>query len=261
MARDSVRRFDDRVENYVKYRPRYPREILPFLEEAIGLSPAWQVADIGAGTGFLAERFVEFGCDVVGVEPNDAMRAAGDVHLSGFANFRSAPGRAEATGLPDGSVDLVTAGQAFHWFDPTAARQEFARILRPPGWFVAVWNTRPRTASAVADAYEAILEKLRADYQQVAARNAGPVAEAAFQAGLKPFARASFPNPQRYSWEHLRGRALSSSYAPLPPDPRHEWFVRELRALFERFEEDGVLEFMNETELFWGRLKETATKN
>ncbi len=128
---DSSARFSGRVENYLRYRPRYPREIIPFLQREIGLESSWRVADIGSGTGFLAERFVELGCEVTGVEPNGAMREAGDTYLCGRGDFRSVEGTAESTGLPGASVDLVSAGQAFHWFEPVRTREEFRRILRP----------------------------------------------------------------------------------------------------------------------------------
>ena len=111
MALESSARFDGRVQNYLRYRTRYPRQINPFLHRKIGLSRDWRVADIGSGTGFLAKRFVDLGCEVVGIEPNAAMRAAGDQYLHGRENFRSVDPTAESTGLPEASFDLVTARQ------------------------------------------------------------------------------------------------------------------------------------------------------
>src|SRR5438309_4282171 len=131
---DSTKRFGNRVENYVKFRPGYPPELLSFLGEAIGLTAAWAVADVGAGTGISAEIFLRHGNEVWGVEPNAAMRAAAERGLTEWPKFHGVAGTAEQTGLPDGSVELVTAFQAFHWFDPGTARREFARILKPGGW-------------------------------------------------------------------------------------------------------------------------------
>lgn len=122
---DSTRRFSNRVANYVRARPRYPRAALDLLVRQIGLAPEWVIADVGSGTGFSAELFVNNGNLVYGVEPNREMRQAAEVHLGGFANFRSVDGTAEATGLDEGSVDCVVAGQAFHWFDAAKARAEF----------------------------------------------------------------------------------------------------------------------------------------
>jgi SAM-dependent methyltransferase len=253
-TQESSARFNGRVENYLRYRPRYPQDIIPFLQREIGLAEDWRVADVGSGTGFLAERFVEFGCDVTGVEPNAAMRGAGDDYLCGRQNFRSVDATAESTGLPKASFDLVTAGQAFHWFEPKRTRKEFRRILQPPGWIVLVWNSRPVTQSPVAGEYESILEELHHDYRQVAEKNTRPETMDGFLGNSATLAHVRFPNPQSYTWEQLRGRALSSSYAPLPSDRRHEWFVNALRALYDLRQEDGALAFMYETNLYWGKL-------
>ena len=253
-TRDASARFNGRVDNYLRYRPRYPQDIIPFLRRDIGLAEDWRVADIGSGTGFLAERFVEFGCDVTGVEPNAAMRQAGDHYLYSRDNFRSVDATAESTSLPGASFDLVTAGQAFHWFEPKRTRKEFRRILRPPGWIILVWNSRPVTQSTVTREYESILEELHHDYRQVAEKNTRPETMDGFLGNSATLAHVRFPNPQSYKWEQLRGRALSSSYAPLPSDRRHEWFVNALRALFDRRQEDGALAFMYETNLYWGKL-------
>src|SRR5690349_16869253 len=131
--RDPIGRFSDRVENYVKARPGYPPAILPFLVAECGLTPESVIADIGSGTGLLAELWLKHGNRVFGVEPNAAMRAAGERRLADYPRFTSVAATAEATTLPAGSVDFVTAGQAFHWFDGPAAAREFARILRPAG--------------------------------------------------------------------------------------------------------------------------------
>src|SRR5437764_1020077 len=129
--RDPTQRFSTRVDNYVKYRPGYPPAIVGLLEAECGLTPESVVADIGAGTGLLAELWLRHGNPVCGVEPNREMREAGARLLAAYPAFTSVDGTAEATTLPDQSVDFVTAGQAFHWFEPVAARREFARILRP----------------------------------------------------------------------------------------------------------------------------------
>ncbi len=196
---DSNARFSGRVENYLRYRPHYPREIIPFLQREISLESSWRVADIGSGTGFLAEQFVELGCEVVGVEPNRAMREAGDRCLCGKGNFRGVDGTAESTGLPRASFDLVTAGQAFHWFEPVRARNEFIRILQAPGWIVLVWNSRSAALSVVTEEYEAILEKLDQDYIRVAEKNKRPETVNGFLGKGVSLAQARFANLQSYS--------------------------------------------------------------
>ena len=139
---NATSRFSDRVENYVRYRPGYPAEVLRTLNTACGLSPGHVVADIASGTGIWTRMLLENGNPVFGVEPNTVMREAGERLLATFPNFTSVAGTAEATTLPDQSVDFVTAAQAAHWFDRERARREFVRILKPGGWLVLLWNER-----------------------------------------------------------------------------------------------------------------------
>src|SRR5258708_29430755 len=125
---DTIERFSNRVANYVKYRPGYPREIVGFLEAKCGLTHESVIADIGCGTGISSRMFLENGSRVIGVEPNAAMRAAAEEYLAGFPNFMPVDGTSDRTTLPDASVDLVVAAQAFHWFEPEKTRPEFGRI-------------------------------------------------------------------------------------------------------------------------------------
>ncbi len=139
---DPTQRFSSRVDNYIRYRPSYPAAIVDLLEKECGLTPEWVVADIGTGPGNLTRLFLDNGARVVGVEPNREMREAGERLLRGYSTYSSVAGTAEATTLANASVDLVTAGQAFHWFDQARARREFARVLRAPRWVALVWNER-----------------------------------------------------------------------------------------------------------------------
>src|SRR5687767_3870583 len=124
-AKLSTQRFSDKVEDYVRYRPHYPAEIIPFLVKEAGLKKDWVVADIGSGTGISCEIFLANGNKVIGVEPNKEMREAAEKIFSGQKAFASVSAAAEATSLPDHSVDLVIAGQAFHWFDTEKSKKEF----------------------------------------------------------------------------------------------------------------------------------------
>ena len=106
-------RFSNRVENYVKYRPGYPAEIIDFLHRNCGLDARAIVADIGSGTGILAELFLRNGNQVLGVEPNPEMRVAGESFLARYRNFISVAATAEATTLADHSVDLSWRDKPF----------------------------------------------------------------------------------------------------------------------------------------------------
>src|SRR4051812_45896686 len=126
LAPKSTQRFSSRVENYTRYRPRYPAEILAPLRTRCRLTPASVVADLGSGTGFLSELFVANGNRVFGIEPNSQMREAGERLVRSHPKFPNVAGTAESTSLPDASVDFIVAGQAFHWFNREACRKEFA---------------------------------------------------------------------------------------------------------------------------------------
>jgi ubiquinone/menaquinone biosynthesis C-methylase UbiE len=141
-ASNPTSRFSGRVENYIRYRPGYPPEVLNALKTECGLKSRHVIADIASGTGIWTRRLLENGNPVFGVEPNAEMREAGERLLAEFPKFTSIAGPAEATTLADQSVDFVTAAQAAHWFDRARSRQEFARILKPGGWLVLLWNER-----------------------------------------------------------------------------------------------------------------------
>lgn len=241
--RDSRTRFTDRVGFYEASRPTYPGTILPLLRERCGLGPGKTVADLGCGTGLLAQRLLESGCAVIGVEPNAAMRAGAERRLGVSPRFTQREGTAEATGLAGASVDLVAAGQAFHWFDIPQARGECRRILRPGGWAALLWNDRKTRATHFMRAYEALLLRHGTDYREVHHRRLGPEAFDAFF-GAGRWRRDDVPNRQELDWEGLQARLFSSSYLPAPGDPRCEAMLEEARRLFDRFQVSGRVELL-----------------
>ncbi len=249
MNLDPIQRFSSRVEDYVLYRPTYPSGVVSLLVRECGLVANSRIADVGSGTGLLARLFLEFGCEVLGVEPNREMRLAGQRLLADWPRFRSVEGRAEATTLLDHSVDFITAGQAFHWFDPEQARAEFHRILRAAGWVVLVWNERVR-----APGFMAGYEDLVARYGPERPHLAGFELDRFF--GASNWRLEKLPNQQEFDLAGLRGRFLSSSYAPLPGAPGYEPSMAELGRLFEEHQADGRVTLLYDTEVYFGRLRE-----
>jgi SAM-dependent methyltransferase len=257
--RSPIERFTGRVESYVRYRPSYPSQVLELLKERCRLSSACRVADIGSGTGILTAMLLQTGAEVWGVEPNADMRAAAQGLLASQPRFHSIAGTAEDTTLPAGSADLITAGQAFHWFDGAHTRDELARILAPDGWVALIWNDRPRTATAFLAGYEELLQQHAPEYgevRQLRARAERPESVAALFGGS--FERATFPNRQSLDFEGLVGRALSSSTTPAPGDPGHEAMVEALAALFAQHQENGEVLFTYETRVYFGQLHRTG---
>ncbi|MGH9688175.1 MAG: class I SAM-dependent methyltransferase [Candidatus Acidiferrales bacterium] len=261
MPTDSKQRFSTRVADYVRYRPGYPCAILDPLREECSLTSESVIADVGSGTGLLSRVFLDNGNLVYGVEPNAEMRAAGEEYLRSYPRFHSVAASAEATTLPDAIVDFVTAGQAFHWFDPPAARAEFARILRSGrhsdgstcGWVAVVWNERRVEASELLRAYEALLRKYSPDYAQVSAQYPEDQRMAAiFSPG--DFRHRTFPNEQLFDFEGLRGRLLSSSYSPPPQHPNHLPMLDELQRIFDAHRKNGRVRIEYTAHVYYGRL-------
>jgi SAM-dependent methyltransferase len=218
----------------------------------LGLEPSHAIADVGSGTGKLSELLLRNGNPVFGIEPNREMREAAEAVLREFPRFQSIDGSAESTGLDADSVDYVVAAQAFHWFRADEARTEFVRIGRPGSWTALVWNRRLESSSFLR-AYEGLLHRFSLDYAAVDHRKRSD------PGALRDFfgdghQRATLPNAQLLDWAGLRGRVLSSSYAPLPGQPNHDAMFGELRRIFDTHQQDGRVTFEYETEVTWGRL-------
>ncbi len=248
-----TQRFSNRVENYVKYRPGYPLAILDLLAAKCGLTAAATVADVGSGTGILTRMLLGAASRVYGVEPNHEMRAAGERLLAGHPNFTSVAGAAEATTLPAGSIQIITAGQAFHWFDRLPARREFQRILQPGGWVVLLWNDRNTTDRPFFRAYEELLLTYGTDYAQVNHKNVDEKLLGEFF-GPAGYGEASYPNDQTFDLMGLTGRLLSSSYAPETGDPRHAPMLAALQTLFAAYQTNGTVTFDYDTTVYYGQL-------
>jgi SAM-dependent methyltransferase len=249
---DSKNRFANRVADYLRYRPRYPAGVLDLMQMQCLLTPAQAVADIGSGTGFLAELFLKNGNAVFGVEPNREMREAGEEYLAAYPRFTSIDGSAEATTLGDASVSFVTAGQAFHWFELTSTRREFTRILRPHGWVAVVWNDRSTAESGFAHAYEDLLQRFGTDYSRV--KDSYPQIEdiRAFFDHDK-FLTRELPNFQIFDREGLRGRLRSSSYAPSEGHPNFASMIDELDKLFDTHQQGQQVRMEFSTWIYLGQ--------
>jgi SAM-dependent methyltransferase len=249
---DTVSRFSDRVENYVKYRPDYPREIVAYLADAIGLVPEWTIADIGCGPGISSRMFLENGNRVIGVEPNDAMRRAAPEYLAEYGNFSIVDGRSDATTLADASVDMIVAAQAFHWFEAEKARPEFARILKPLGHVVLIWNLRLEDASPFLVEYEDFIRRYSEDYVAVRHNN---ITDAEIAGFLGPeFNKKTFANKQIFDFEGIKGRLLSSSYIPNETYAGYATMVEELRELFAKHAVADRIEILYDTIVYHSRL-------
>ncbi len=246
----STERFSSRVENYIRYRPSYPKEVIETLERECGLARDAVIADIASGTGIFTRLLLDHGNPVFGVEPNPDMRRAGEEFLKRYSKFTSVNGTAEATTLPDASVDFVAAAQAGHWFDIPKARKEFARILKPGGWLVLLWNERRIDSTPFLRDYEQLLLRYGTDYEEV--RHEHTVVGAYFEP--YPFQERTFDLRQEFDYAGAEGRLLSSSYVPGPEHKDHAPMLRELRSIFDRHQQNGQVAFEYTTRLYFGKL-------
>ena len=254
----ATERFSDRADAYVRGRPSYPQAIVEQLQEAGALKPGDTVVDVGVGTGLSAKPFLRGGYTVIGVEPSESMRLAGEQQLRAFVRnggtYRSVAGTAEATTLPDGVADLIVAGQAFHWFDVPDAAIEARRVVRQGGWAALIWNDRQSTGSAFLAGYEALLRTHGVDYAKVLHRHVDDKAIAQFFAPAQAIV-ATFDNPRNLRREDLLALAGSASYLPAPGDPRHAAMMAALNALFDVHAKDDAVQMMYRTRMHYAQLK------
>lgn len=248
---DVTQRFSSRVEDYIKYRPGYPKAVIETLRSECGLSRDSVIADIGSGTGILTEMFLSNGAVVYGVEPNREMREAAERLLKDYPRFHSVAAKAEETTLDDASVGFVVAGQAFHWFDREKAKVEFTRILKPGGWVALIWNERVVDTTPFLVAYEQLLKDYSTDYEQVDHRRIDAAVIRDFF-GSDDFRLKQFKNVQVFDYEGLKGRLLSSSYAPEEGHPNYEPMLVELQRIFQAHQDEGKVDFEYVTQMYYG---------
>jgi SAM-dependent methyltransferase len=252
MAQSPTARFSDRVENYVRYRPGYPPEVLDLLRAECGLQASHTVADIASGTGVFTRMLLENGNSVFAVEPNTEMREAGVHELESYDRLVSVAGTAEETTLRSASVDFVTAAQAAHWFDLPRARTEFARILRPEGWCVLIWNERRTATTPFLRDYEQLLLTYGTDYKEVRHERTTAIIHEFF--APVPHQERVFDLRQQFDYEGAAGRLLSSSYVPLEGHPGYAPMMQELERIFRAHAMDDKVGFEYDTRVYYGHL-------
>lgn len=227
-------RFSERAEDYSRYRPDYPASAIDAILEGLGEPERLVAADIGAGTGISSKQLAVRGVRVLAVEPNAEMRAQGLRH----PRLEWRDGTAEASGLPDASVDLVLSAQAFHWFRQDEAVFEFHRILGPGGRLALMWNSRDRSDPLTLGYVEAIhavqgehpAERRHSLDGERAARVSG-------SGHFTPPTLLAFPHRQELDLAGLIGRARSASYVPIGGDALRR-LEELLRDLFERHRDE-----------------------
>lgn len=249
---NSTKRFSNRVENYVKYRPGYPKEVLELFRDKMNLTKESVIADIGSGTGISTKIFLENGNTVYGIEPNQAMREASKVFLQDFPKFVSIDGTAENTTLAENSIDIINASQAFHWFNPAKTRTEFRRILKENGFVSLIWNVRQLDSTEFLREYEQFLVNFGTDYSSVTRQKFDKSElDEFFQI---EFQEVCFNYSQKFDFEGLKGRTLSSSYIPTEESPNYEKMIGELNRLFTKYQKEDKIDFLYDTKIYYTQI-------
>lgn len=243
-------RFSDRVDDYVRFRPSYPSQVIDLISEVASVDKSTKVADIGCGTGIFTALLTRLNCQIVGIEPNDPMRAAAFQALKQITFVKAT---AEETRLEANSVDVITAAQAFHWFDKEKCQQEFRRVLKPDGWVFLVWNGRKSTGSEFLAKYELVLQEFVPDYTKLGHRST-PDEDILAWFGPSSAQSARFDNSQSIDLQGLLGRAYSSSYVPAAGTKEREELTKELSKVFEACQHDGLVRMEYETKVYFGHL-------
>jgi SAM-dependent methyltransferase len=253
MISDSTKRFSDRVDKYVKYRPTYPAEVITFLQKECGLSIGSVIADVGSGTGIFSASLLKQGYKVYAVEPNEAMQQAAIQQLGDNKNFSPINGTAEATTLKDKSIGLIVCAQAFHWFHEEKTKVEFKRILKDNSLAALIWNNRQADSDDFSIAYEALLKQDSEDYNKVNHRNINEINfKAFFKDGI--YKLVKYPNVQVFDEDGFLGRAFSSSYVPAEGTEAGEKFKGILKDMFARYNKNGRVSFHYQTEVYLGKV-------
>lgn len=248
---DTTKKFTGKSEAYEHYRPGYPEAFIDYLLASCGLEGGGTAADVGAGTGILSRQLLEKGLKVIAVEPNDDMREKAQKNCGSFAGFTAVGALAEDTGLADRSVDLVTAAQAFHWFDAPRFKKECGRILKEGGRVALVWNNRDIKSPLVTENAE-ICARFCPEFGGFSngREQGGEVFASFFKEGA--YVHREFRNDLVFDLEGFVGRNLSSSYAPREGGEQYGPFVEALEKLFEKYGRHGRLTLPNVTDCFIG---------
>ncbi len=252
MQQDSVRRFSHRAENYDRYRPNYPSELLEFMHDYVSLCPTHILADIAAGTGIFTEQLAGWGNTIYVVEPNTYMRQMALRRLAAFESCIFVDGTAEATGLPSKSTDLIVSAQAFHWFDVAQTKKEFKRIGREDAYVAVIWNLRNMDTPFEAG-LETVIRTYAVDYLRVSQRKMETADVLSFFSPEVPEYRI-FEHVDFLTFEQLRGRTLSYTYMPDETSEMLPEVLASLVALFDEHQQDGVVRLSYQTKLFIGQL-------
>lgn len=247
-------RYSDKTEDYAKYRPNFPDELVEYLYMKGDISNTAVIADIGSGTGRFTRLLLEKGNLVYGVEQNNEMRIKAEELLSQFSKFVSIKGSAERTGLEDKSIDLITIAQAFHWFNKEESLMEFKRILKDNGQVFIVWddfvsdyNDFTKELSAASSTFRNVQPQ-----SDVKKSTRNEMIEEFFKDNK--YITTTFMREIYQGFDGIKGGMLSASYAPKLGEENYEVFILELQRVFDKYQNNGSVCTAFRSVCYLGRL-------
>ncbi len=247
---DSKTVFSRKAEKYAKYRWEYASGAIETLIVMAQMSAQATVADIGAGTGKLTKDFAVRAQRIYAVEPNAALRQILTRNLGAFPSIIVVDGSAEATNLPDHTVDVITVAQAIHWFDPEPTKKEMLRILKEDGWLALI-----RNYGADNEPNKAVQSLMTAEYGADLSivterpREKPP----SFYFGNEDFQTFIFPFAFQQSWEEFMGTLTTTSFMPDEDHPLFPRLETEARRIFSQYCDHDFWKVEGKTELILGR--------
>ena len=246
-------RFSTKAERYARYRWGYAPEATQAVFDISGLPSGAIAADIGAGTGLVTRGLVDRVAKIYVVEPNRPMRKIAERLLSQHPAFVSVDGKAEATTLPEHSIDLIVVGQAIHWFEPQATLKEFRRILKAEGWLAVFFHT---------PIYHPIYPVLKPLFNIENGWDTTPSPQPMYgdshtdyYFGIDKGIKRHFPQSRQEGWEEFIGGILSDSHSPDDNHPAFRRFVSGVRQIYDQFCAGSSLQLAGGTDLVIGQLR------
>lgn len=246
---NNTKRFDGKGELYAKARPEYASGLFNYIKNELKIKEGSIFADIGSGTGIFSEQLLSCGYKVFGVEPNDDMRIKAEEKLASKMAFVSVKGTDCNTGLPDESVDCITAAQAFHWFDADGFKSECKRILKPNGRIFLVYNSRDTQADCTQALYE-VRKKYCTEFKGFSGGISDEKCKAFFDGNCEII---RYDNAVTYDKTSYINRVLSSSYSLREGDEKYKEYLADAENIFDTFSKDGKLTVPTYTVAYVGK--------
>lgn len=244
-------KFSGKSDVYGKGRPSYPDELFKYLNREGYINTNTVAADIGSGTGIFSRQLSEYASKVYAVEPNDDMRAAAEKSMTDYGNIISVCGNSDNTGLGNHSVDIVTAAQAFHWFNRQSFKNECMRILKKDGIVILVWNDRDTSSEVISRNFE-VNRRYCANFK--GSSNGMDFENETFSDFFDgEVKKMEFENNLIYDYETFILRNASSSYAPKKGKENYISYVDELKNIFDACSSNGRLVYPYITRCYIGK--------